>query len=220
MSDATEGTVVVCDAQTCGKGQQGNSWESAAGKNLQFSFFLFPQFLPIERSFYLSRIAALSIAGFLISKGVTAKIKWSNDIFVGDKKIAGILIEQTIQNRQLMQAVIGMGVNINQQHFSSAERPTSMLLELQEQQNVGSALEEILAHFSHYYTLLQQAAYPTIRAAYDALLYRQTGWHSYTVQNECFVAALEEVTETGALVLRQPDGKSVVCQTQQVRYNF
>src|ERR1035437_922779 len=91
-----EGTVIWAEEQTRGKGQEENQWESEKGKNLTFSLGLFPRFLKIEELFYLSKSISLGVAGFLGKYIDRVSIKWPNDIYAGDRKITGILIENCI----------------------------------------------------------------------------------------------------------------------------
>jgi BirA family biotin operon repressor/biotin-[acetyl-CoA-carboxylase] ligase len=118
MPDVRNGCVVVADFQTQGRGQQGTTWESEQGKNLLLSILIEPTNLPVANLFDLSRATALAIAHFLRDKKIDAKIKWANDIFVEDKKIAGILIEPTIRDVSVRQAIVGIGLNVNQLSFN------------------------------------------------------------------------------------------------------
>ena len=93
MEDAEDFTVYAARFQTNGRGQKGNTWESAVGENLTFSIIVKPAGLKAEDQFLLSEVAALGVVSYLTSKGLEAKIKWPNDIYVFDNKICGILIE-------------------------------------------------------------------------------------------------------------------------------
>jgi len=118
-----EGTVIHTDNQTKGKGQRGASWISEIGTNITASVILKPQFLSIEKSFYLSKIAALAVydvlADIIQQSQYDIKIKWPNDILVDRKKIAGILIENTYQNSSIAYSIIGIGINVNQTIFNA-----------------------------------------------------------------------------------------------------
>ena len=114
-----EGTIVIADEQTSGKGMDINIWESEPGKNLTFSIFFKPDFLRADQQFLLNKSISLGVYDFIKSLVTHQKvtIKWPNDIYVGDKKIAGILINNTIAGNELFYSVAGIGVNINQQKF-------------------------------------------------------------------------------------------------------
>ena len=113
-------TVVVADFQTSGRGQRGNSWESDSGKNLLFSIVIFPEFLEARRQFLISQIISLAIKEELDTYTTDISIKWPNDIYWHDKKIAGILIENVLSGSTFSRAIIGMGLNINQKNFYSS----------------------------------------------------------------------------------------------------
>ena len=120
------GSTVRAIAQTAGRGQRGNSWEAEPGKNLTFSILLRPGGLLPRHHFLVSEAIAIATASFLAgiigdSYKDTVKIKWPNDIYFGDRKIAGILIENSLgMSGQILQTIAGIGININQQTFSDS----------------------------------------------------------------------------------------------------
>ena len=101
-----EGDVVWADFQTAGRGQRGHIWHSAKGENLTFSVVLEPTFVPIAEQFSVSEVVALSLVDMLSEYGIEAKIKWTNDIYVGDKKLVGILIEHSLAPTTLRRTVV------------------------------------------------------------------------------------------------------------------
>ena len=113
-----EGTVVLAQFQSKGRGQQGNYWESETGKNLLFSLILYPDFLEAEFQFSLSMLVSLAIVSVLDEETDEVQIKWPNDIYVGKLKIAGILIENTIKGSKLGSTIVGVGLNLNQEMFT------------------------------------------------------------------------------------------------------
>lgn len=120
-------TMVIADSQTAGRGQRGNSWESAPGENLTFTLFWRPQGVAPRDQFAISEATALAVADFLASAGVEASVKWPNDIYVGDRKICGILIEHSVTSSSIDHSRIGAGININQTEFvSDAPNPVSL----------------------------------------------------------------------------------------------
>lgn len=134
MPDAPHGTVVVTDRQTAGRGQRGNSWEAEPGTNLTFSLLLRPQAIPAARQFELSMIVALEVAACVrraldgAADAPRVCVKWPNDIYVGDRKIAGILIENSLSGSGIERSIAGIGLNVNQRRFlSDAPNPTSII---------------------------------------------------------------------------------------------
>jgi BirA family transcriptional regulator, biotin operon repressor / biotin---[acetyl-CoA-carboxylase] ligase len=119
-SKMPEGTMVIADEQTEGRGQRGNHWESSTGENLTFSFIIYPDFLELTNQFMLSKIIALALFDLLIGYNENVKIKWPNDIYIGKKKIAGILLENVIKGTKISNTIVGIGLNINQKIFPEA----------------------------------------------------------------------------------------------------
>ena len=123
------GDVISAEYQTAGRGQRGHKWLSAAGRNLMFSLVLEPRHIPALRQFMISEAVPLGIADTLAEYGIDARIKWTNDIYVGDKKITGMLIEHSLADGHLARTIAGIGVNVNQTEFDpELPNPTSMRL--------------------------------------------------------------------------------------------
>lgn len=127
-------SVLSARQQTAGRGQRGNTWTSEPGDNLTFSIVLkygsgaLTQIRAVDQS-AISEITALSVVDLLSSHGIGSKIKWPNDIYAGDRKICGILIEHSVRDACLSSSIIGVGLNVNQKEFNPAlPNPTSMLL--------------------------------------------------------------------------------------------
>ena len=180
-----EGSLVIADFQTAGKGQVGNSWESEAGKNLMFSILLYPDSLPANRQFLISQIASLSVKETLEGYTDSVKVKWPNDIYWKDRKICGMLIENDLSGQHLYCSVIGIGLNINQEIFrSDAPNPVSLT------QITGKAYDR-----------------EEIRAAYMAALYHGDGYYSYIDENGPFEACIHAIEPTGHLILQLHDGE-------------
>jgi BirA family biotin operon repressor/biotin-[acetyl-CoA-carboxylase] ligase len=122
-----EGTVFVADCQNKGRGQGQSSWESAKGLNLTFSIVLYPKSIEIQRQFTISKSISLGVLDFLSGFTSGLSVKWPNDIYAGDRKIAGILIETAISAGKFTRAIVGIGLNINQELFiSDAPNPVSL----------------------------------------------------------------------------------------------
>ena len=102
-----EGDVVIAEHQTAGRGQRGHTWESAVGENLTFSLILEPRFLPVNEQFLLTEVLALGLVDTLAEFGIEARIKWTNDIYVGDKKIVGMLVENSLGGGCLARTIAG-----------------------------------------------------------------------------------------------------------------
>lgn len=122
-------TMVIARRQTSGRGQRGNSWEAEEGKNLTFSLLHYPDRLPANTQFAMSEAVALAIVETLAACDIDAKVKWPNDIYCGDRKICGILIEHSVMGMEINRSIIGVGLNVNQTEFvSDAPNPVSMAM--------------------------------------------------------------------------------------------
>ncbi len=140
-----EGTVIMAESQFAGRGQQQNRWHTEPGKNLTFSILLNPVFLAATNQFDLTRVVSLGVFDALKPLlGENLKIKWPNDIYYDDKKLGGILIESVLQGSQLKQAIIGIGLNVNQQVFPEwVPNPTSVKQILQQDYDLTLLLSQI-----------------------------------------------------------------------------
>lgn len=176
-----DGTVYAALFQTAGRGQKGNRWESKAGENLTFSILFKPEALPATEQFLLSQIVALGLVDYLAEKGVAATVKWPNDIYAGDRKICGTLIEPVLADGRVSAAVAGIGLNINQLEFDPAlPNPTSLRRETGRDYAIKEELPKLLdAIFARY----DNIGSPYARNGYDAQylekLYRRGEWHTF-----------------------------------------
>lgn len=138
------GVAVAARVQTAGRGQKGNSWEAQPGRNLTFSVGWSPDGLAARDQFSISEAVALAVVDMLAEIGIEAKVKWPNDIYVGDRKIAGILIEHSVTGTCIDRTVAGIGININQEVFlSEAPNPVSVIQLL----GAGLQLEPLLERY-------------------------------------------------------------------------
>ena len=141
-----EGSVVVADFQTAGRGQIGNTWESEAGKNLMFSLVLYPTCIPANRQFLISQIAALSVKEALDLYADHITVKWPNDIYWKDKKICGMLIENDLSGHNLYCSIIGIGINLNQTVFrGDAPNPVSLFQIIGKERDVSIPVRVLLS---------------------------------------------------------------------------
>jgi len=219
------------DYQTAGRGQQGNGWESERSKNLLFSTLLLRPAVPLEQQFLISMAVALALreaVAEVIGDRDDLCIKWPNDLYVGDKKVAGILIENTLAAGAIDRSIIGVGLNVNQEQWvGSAPNPTSIKLLTGHDEEVEPILHSFLKHLSEQ--MLSIAALPE---QYRAHLYRRQGWYWWEErevsltptmnQNErtdrSFEAKVIGVTEQGELQLQTRGGENKTYHFKQIRY--
>ena len=205
--------VVSADMQTAGKGMGSNSWESEVGKNLTFSLALDVSFLPAEKQFLLSEAVPLGIVEVLDKLLPVEKlsIKWPNDIYYGNRKLAGILINSTIKANMMDISIIGIGLNVNQMQFQDwPTHPVSLKLITGKDFELQPFLEQIAEHI--IIKVEQLKADPTtIEQDYLKRLFRYRTWADY---------------EVGGKVLRllmtgiDPFGRLQLVDEQQTFYTF
>lgn len=212
-------TLVTANDQTRGRGQKGNSWETERGKNIIFSLLCHPTFLPPARQFLLSQSMAIAIQQTLAEIVEGVEVKWPNDIYVGDKKISGTLIECDLQGRNISNCIIGVGVNINQTEFKSdAPNPTSLAQLTGTEHDREGILSGIITRFQHYYSALQKGNEQEVRSAYMSCLYRRKGLHKYADVRGEFIAEIADIEPSGHMLLRFSNGNVVRYEFKDVRF--
>lgn len=218
-----EFSVVVADYQTNGRGQIGASWESEKGKNLLLSILFHPSFLPIKDFFLLSQFTSLAIIDFLslISPSSEFSIKWPNDIYYKDKKLAGILIENSIQGSTISSSIVGIGLNVNQRTFlSDAPNPTSLSLFLGKEFFLPDLISLLISALRKRYAQLVDGDFDTIRNDYFSLLYRRNLLCEYEDANGKFLAVLNGVDVNGKLILKLPNDEIKGYYFKEVKFCF
>ena len=200
-----EGFVLRTDFQSAGKGQPGNSWESEKGKNLLFSVLLYPQHIAIDQQFILSQLVSVAILRTLNSFCAGFSIKWPNDIYFGDKKIGGILIENSLQGSKLNTSIVGIGLNINQKTFrSDAPNPVSLRQITAKNQRRKNILQDVL---NNIYELYKKMDVEAIRKEYSENLYRRDGFFTYRDNGGFFDAEIAAIESDGCLKLKTRTGE-------------
>lgn len=214
-------SVVVARHQYAGRGQMGNSWESEAGCNLTFSLTLNPTFLKIQSQFLLSQTVSVGIVEALHKLGLTnAIVKWPNDIYVDDRKLAGILIENSIIGNHLERCTIGIGLNVNQTKFvSNAPNPVSMAMIAGKTFNLSEVLECLLDGIFEQYMQLQLDGENDLKQSYLALMYRNDGnRYPFSDANGPFLATIQGIDEYGRLMLKKDNGQVATYEFKEVEY--
>ena len=217
---AAEGTIVLAYDQFAGRGQINRHWESEPGKNLTCSIILYPDFLPARQQFLLSQIVALSIAdtlGSFISSGVA--IKWPNDLYVHNKKITGILIQNALQGSRIKSTVIGIGLNVNQRIFKSdAPNPTSIALETKRDFELETVLTKLCQALEKWYLKLKAGKMEEIRSAYLLQLFRRNEMHNYRrLDGSIFSGRIKSISATGQLVIHT-DKREELFSLKEIKY--
>ena len=233
---------IYTDFQTAGRGQQGNGWESEKGKNLLFSTLLREWHIPVTCQFLINQIVSLSLY-YTVRAFLTEDlqpflaIKWPNDLYYKDKKLAGILIENIWQTGQVSRSIAGIGLNVNQTVFcSQAPNPVSLCQIAGHEMNRQDILQLFLQSLLHYRSLMNDPSYCSldadIHSAYMRALYRREGFYRWeerevsslptmpqmTHTSNQFLASIHAVLPSGELVLLTTDNQQRIYHFKQVRY--
>lgn len=218
-----EGTIVWTDFQTAGKGQTGNSWESEPTKNLLFSILFYPDFLEAAEQFILSQAVSLAIVDTLkpLLKNETVSIKWPNDIYVGNKKMVGILIENTIKGSSIDTSIAGIGINVNQEIFrSNAPNPVSLKQLTGETYKLDDLLKTLQNNLLTRYAELCNNNETNTVLGYKENLFRKEGYYPYKSGNSVFEAKIKAVLPSGHLVLEEKNGTILKFAFKEVQFLF
>lgn len=215
--------VAVADFQTAGRGQKGNTWESEQGKNLLFSILGHPSNIKVREQFYLSEAIALAVSDAVIAAvgpefadGVS--VKWSNDVYWKDFKMAGILIENTLQGDRILDTVVGVGLDVNQEVFlSDAPNPISLKNITGKDYDRDALLFDIVKRFIGYMERTEQER-ADVDLLYRERLYRREGYHPFRDLNGEFEACIEGIRPDGCLMLQTRSGEHRVYEFKQVQF--
>ena len=221
--NAIEGTLIYTDHQTQGKGQRGTVWSSEIGKNITLSVILQPKFLSIYQSFYLSKITALAcydvLTEILDVSHYDIKIKWPNDILVNKKKIGGILIENNLNGSHIQHAVLGIGLNVNQQNFGElSEIATSVSIEKNMEFDTSLIIELLCSKLEKWYLKLKENKLDLIHSVYlSHLLGLNETFNFVDHSGKSFYAEIINVEENGKLLVRNTDEELLTFDIKEVK---
>ncbi len=213
-----EGSIVIADNQTSGKGQAKNKWRVQPNQNLTFSMIYYPIFLPLDRLFALNMVASLAIHNSLKKYTPMAIIKWPNDVLIGDKKCAGILIRNTLSGKKLATSIIGIGLNVNQVAFPTLPEATSLAQATNQQYDKTVLLNEIIAAFENRLLRLKLGGYDALKKDYVQVLYQKGLPSTYTRSDgTSFVGTILDVSEEGQLLV-SVHGKIVAFANKAIQF--
>jgi BirA family biotin operon repressor/biotin-[acetyl-CoA-carboxylase] ligase len=216
LSPPPEGTVITAQFQTEGRGQRNAIWESHDSDNLLCSFILYPLFLKSEDTFFISQVVALAIQHTLenhLKKEVF--IKWPNDVIVNNKKIAGVLVETTWSDSRLSHAVVGIGINLNQQEFDSP-RAISVRKITGAAWDRLECLEALTIQLEKLYLKLKTGRFAEISGSYKEHLYLLGEKAQYISGNEQFTATCRGINQSGKIILELEDGLSQTFDLKEI----
>lgn len=205
-----EMTLVYAGFQTAGRGQRGNTWESARGQNISCSLLLRPVSVAPQEQFVISEIVSLAVADLIDRHCPGTAIKWPNDIYHGDRKICGILIENQLDASGIVSSIAGIGININQDVFvSDAPNPVSLRQLTGVTYDIGSLVEELLqAVAARYGDFMRNGDAGEVHEDYLRRLYRLGTVAVYVDAGGQFTGRIVDVRRHGRLVIEDSDGRT------------
>lgn len=223
------GEVFWAHDQTAGRGQGENAWHASPWVNLSVSIVVHPTHLPPAKLFFLNELAALSVAAVIQeflppgpSTGGRALVKWPNDVYVGNRKIAGILIQNGLRGQELSWSVIGIGLNVNEQDFPEELKTTAVSMRqlTGREHDRALVLDRLLAHFSSFYRLLDARLLPSLDRQYHELLYRkdEPARFLHVATGREFPGVIRGVNAGGQLVITMVGGRQSAFDLQEVRF--
>ena len=219
------GAVIALEKQTSGRGQRGNSWEAAPGENITMSMLFRPESVRPAEQFMLSEMVSLGIVGFLrgLLGDVAAEdvsVKWPNDIYVGDRKICGILIEHSLMGGRIAHTIAGVGVNINQLEFvSDAPNPVSVAQITGRRYSVEECVALLAGQLLEIVNMYDNPElWDELHRRYLAHLWRREGFHPYLepATGRRIMARIDTVMPTGHLRLTDSSGGSKLYAFKEV----
>lgn len=201
------GDIVCAEFQTAGRGQRGHIWTADRGLNLMFTAVLCPTFLPVREQFMLSKSVALALTDTFGAFGIDTQIKWTNDIYAGDRKLCGVLIEQNVTGSTISRSLVGIGINVNQTEFDpSLPNPVSMRQLTGRRFDRSEVLSAFAESLGRRYEQLEQGEGAAISADYRSRMYRLGVVSPFRLPDGTpFEASIEGVAASGALILRHAD---------------
>lgn len=204
-SSVAEGTLVITDNQVSGRGQRGNLWVSAPGTNLTFSLVLKPS-LSLADQFYLTIVTSLALHDLLSHMEIAeVKIKWPNDILTNEKKICGILIENSVSGNKIQHSIVGIGLNVNQQSFELATA-TSVAIQTNKTHALEETLHALLEKIEVRYLALRAGKKEELKRDYLHALYRRGEQHRFITAEGLLEGTMTDVSESGQLMVTTSRG--------------
>ena len=232
LSRVEEFTVVSAASQTAGVGQRGSHWESQPGENLTFSMVLKPTFLSAARQYELTKAVALGIvdwvrpvmaatASALATPAQAVRIKWPNDIYVGQRKLCGVLVSNHVGDGVLRSSVVGVGLNVNQTQFGAwVPNPVSLAMLTGVRHDTRMCLEGLADALARRYGQLRAGAAQAIGEEYEAALLRRGEEAAYAYRGKPLRATLRGVDRYGHLLLTTADGVELACDMGELKFLF
>ncbi len=217
-----EGTIIITDNQTSGRGVDGNRWESEPGKNLTFSLVVYPHYLSADYQFYLNKAFSLGIYDLVSSYcGEKTSIKWPNDIYFDKGKMAGILVQNGIQGNKFNYCIAGIGLNVNQLHFTTRDtNPVSIAMVTGREHDLDTLLVELCRKIYLRLEMLRSGQWEQIDRDYLSVLFQINEEARYLYKGREIEGRITGVNRFGYLVLELSSNKVIECDLKELRFIF
>ncbi len=212
---------LISDEKAHGRGTGENSWESEPGKNLTISVILQPHFLEPSQQFALTEMISLALFDAVERRlgHDPLRIKWPNDLYFNNKKLAGVLVQNRIKASQLDFSVIGIGLNVNQKKFfSDAPNPASLIHFSKKEESLFGLLNEILKQLGYYYEKIKTDI-KSLEGLYLQKLYRMSEWAEYSDEAGIFTAKITGIDRYGRLLMTDRQGNPRVYGFKEVKFS-
>jgi BirA family biotin operon repressor/biotin-[acetyl-CoA-carboxylase] ligase len=214
-----QGTVIQTNYQSAGRGHGSATWESEEGKNLLISIILYPARLSPSDQFLLSMAVSLGICDFLERYTTVISIKWPNDIYVKNDKIAGILIESSLMGERIEYSIAGIGLNINQEEFlTDAPNPVSLGMITGNTYDLAECLSQLLSDIDTRYQALEGDEAELLITDYHSRLYMFNRMIRLSDAGGIFRGRITGVTRSGSLLVEREEGKMIEYSFKEVEY--
>ncbi len=213
-----EETLIFSYKQTKGRGLGRNTWHTEDGKNIIFSLIVFPE-IRIEDHFMISMNVSLAVCEYICSKGLIASIKWPNDIYIGNKKICGTLIENVFYGDIIKQSIVGAGLNLNQTNFPDAvPNPVSISLLTGKEYDIRTEVKEISNIILEKINNLKTISFEELRERYLSIMYQYDRFCEYRTGDNVFSGKIINVKKSGHLVIEDKSGKLSEFYFKEIEY--
>ena len=219
-NNVSNGLVVKTDYQYEGKGHSGSKWESNKKENLIFSIILLPEDFIVDWHFYLSKFVSVAICKCLRKYISNTYIKWPNDIICDNKKICGILIENTIEKKLVKSSVIGIGLNINQNEFSEDVKATSLSLEIGHNIDADIFFNELLNLLNDEFDKLSENNFNDVDNDYITMLFWMNTWNNFRKDGKIFKGKITGISDYGELLIENITGETLKIGFKEVEFLF
>jgi BirA family transcriptional regulator, biotin operon repressor / biotin---[acetyl-CoA-carboxylase] ligase len=215
--EVSEGSIIITENQSSGRGQRGNTWLSEPGKNLTFSLILQPEFIDPSVQFDLNIAISLAIQEILVQYVSELKIKWPNDMVHPDYgKLGGILIENFIGKAGLEYSIVGIGINVNQSHFQLSG-PTSLIQLIGQEVDKWELFKLIVQSIEAKYLHLKKKGGKDLKSLYLSHMYQFQEWKTYA-DEEVFTGQIVGIDDFGRLNILKSDGSNQLYSFKEVKF--